>query len=264
MIKNQKAIVAFALGEKYQKMFNDLCRLDWEKYCKKYNYDFYLITEPLDDSSRAQARSPSWQKLLILSQPWSSSYEQVVWLDTDILINAEQAQDISEGLDLQKVAAVNAFDIPDKRIHQIISKRPGNSLWSNHWATPQDYYSMNGFSNVFYPQVVHGGVFVCSPAFHKSIFEHVYYDYEDDPEKMQAEQPALSYELLKNNLIEWLPSEFNYCVSPLVSAYYPFLLDEKTSTTELRSLALTNLYSLGNFLHFAGCHQLMSLVKRTS
>lgn len=58
MIKNQKAIVTFALGEKYQKMFNDLCRLDWENYCKKYNYDFYLITEPLDDSSRAQVRSP--------------------------------------------------------------------------------------------------------------------------------------------------------------------------------------------------------------
>lgn len=257
---NTKAIVALALGSKYQKMFDELCRHEWEKYCKKYNFDFYLITEHLDDSPRALSRSPSWQKLLILSQTWSSMYDQIVWLDTDILINAKNTPDITEGTDPKKIAAVDAFSIPDHRLNQILTQRPPNLLWTNNWSSPEDYYTKNEIFDVAYPHVVHGGVFVCSPKFHKSIFEHIYFNYEDNPEKMQAEQPFLSYELLKNNLVQWLPAYFNYCVAPLVTAYYPFLLNDQTSSEELRALALTNLFELGGFLHFAGCHHLMSQV----
>jgi len=262
--KNTQAIVAFALGAKYQRMFDDYCRDGWERYCKKYKYDLYLITDPLDPSLRGQSRSPSWQKLLILSQPWSARYERIVWIDTDILINADNAPDISCDIDIHKVGLVDAFSIPNAFSNKVITQRPMNSLWSNAWKTSSEYYQKNGLTDVHFDQVAHGGVFVCSPKFHRGIFEYIYYTYEDDPQKMQAEQPAFSYELLKNDLVQWLPSEFNYCVAPLVTAYYPFLLNEKISTEELRSLALTNLFQLGSFLHFAGCHHIMYLVKPTN
>jgi CRISPR/Cas system-associated protein Cas5 (RAMP superfamily) len=77
----KKAIVTITLGETFKKMFNELCRENWQKYCDKYSYDLIIINEPLDTTERSKKRSPSWQKLLILSQDWSQNYERIVCLD---------------------------------------------------------------------------------------------------------------------------------------------------------------------------------------
>jgi hypothetical protein len=92
-----KAIVTLAIGERYLKMFERYCWKNWQVYADKYNYDLIVITDPLDNSERAKLRSPAWQKLLILSQDWSDKYEQIVWIDTDIIINNENAYDICSG-----------------------------------------------------------------------------------------------------------------------------------------------------------------------
>ena len=91
---NIKVLVTFAIGNKYRDLFHQYAKDGFLAYCKKFGYDLICITESLDQSERAQKRSPAWQKLLILSQPWSEKYERVLWMDTDIIINMKNAKDI--------------------------------------------------------------------------------------------------------------------------------------------------------------------------
>ena len=100
-------------------MFDQLCKHEWTIYAEKYNFDLIVLKQSLDDSDRARLRSPAWQKLLILSQSWSNQYDQIVWLDSDIIINNKNAPDISENLPIELISAVDAYQIPNKEYHDI-------------------------------------------------------------------------------------------------------------------------------------------------
>ena len=137
---------------------------------------------------------------------------------------------------------------------------------------------MGGIPGGYLDKVVQTGVFVCSPKHHKEKFEYIYYNYED-PYKNPSwnyEMPAMSYELLKNELVEWIPAQFNFCVLDLTAAFYPFIfqnppksfiekavakIHEKSgfvdSKTFLKIQCLKNIYDLGYFIHFAGCRSMM-------
>jgi hypothetical protein len=282
---HKKALVTLAVGERYEQMFNRYCQKSWKSYCHKYAYDLIVITHPLDQSRRALERSAAWQKLLILSQEWSSQYEQVVWVDTDIMINPDISPDIAKIVPVDKVGAVESYSIPTRGIYTVALQRQ-----YRHWraqnadfvdnATPGQYYEARGIPGGDLDHVAHTGVLVCSPQAHRELFEHVYYHYEDEHKSPEwnYEMPALSYELVKNNLVEWLPEQFNFCVGELTAAFYPFLFENaqkpliervltKLSATmnigalapkaALRRQCLKNIYELGYFIHFAGCSHLM-------
>ena len=119
----KKAIVTITIGEKYKNMFHKYCKENWQNYCEKYNYDLIVINNYLDNSERAKERSPAWQKLLILSQEWSNNYDQIVWIDTDIIINYQEAKDIASQVSIEKAVAVNEYSIPSKISHDISLKR---------------------------------------------------------------------------------------------------------------------------------------------
>ncbi len=114
----KKAIVTLAIGDEYLNMFHKYCYDSWNAYCDEYDYDLVLIKHPLDDSLRASKRSASWQKLLILSQEWSSEYDRVVWVDSDVIMNPCYAYDISDGVPMDRVGAVDAYSIPSKEINK--------------------------------------------------------------------------------------------------------------------------------------------------
>lgn len=95
-MKKSKAIVTLAIVEEYLQIWKSFAQDNWQKYADKYGYDLICIDTPLDTSERAQARSPAWQKCLILSQEFSQNYEQIVWIDLDILINTSIAPSIVE------------------------------------------------------------------------------------------------------------------------------------------------------------------------
>src|SRR5437016_12929944 len=85
------ALVTLAIGEHYLSNWQKYCAADWQAYAAKHGYDLIVITEPLDRSPRAMARSPAWQKCLVLSQEFARQYHQIVLLDSDIAINAATA-----------------------------------------------------------------------------------------------------------------------------------------------------------------------------
>ena len=88
------AIVTIVIGADYEETWARLCQDCWRDYARKFDFDLIVIAGPLDTSPRAAARSPAWQKLLILNQPWAQRYERIIWLDSDIII-APDAQNIA-------------------------------------------------------------------------------------------------------------------------------------------------------------------------
>jgi hypothetical protein len=283
---NRKALVTLAIGARYERLFNSYCRESWTRYCEKFAYDLIVITKPLDDSPRGRDRSPAWQKLLILSQEWSKRYTQVVWLDTDIMINNQTAPDIANIVPVEKVGAVEMYSIPSKEIHDIALQRRYNywrSLGIDYIdnSSPGLYYKNRGIPGGELVNVVQTGVFTCSPKHHRGIFEHIYDHYEDKQKNANwnYEMPAMSYELVKNDLVDWISPQFNFCVGDLTAAFYPFLFHGNTRPSlftkvvnkirrelnvkandrrsKMQGIALKNIYELGYFIHFAGCSEMM-------
>lgn len=254
---HKKAIVTLAIGDGYIDMFRKYCYSSWNEYCDKFGYDLILITSPLDDSPRAHKRSASWQKLLILSQEWSLEYDRIVWIDSDVIINNSYAYDICDGVPMDMVGAVDAYSIPSKEIHDIALSRL-YSFWRNHSIpfldndTPSKYYTNRGINGNDLCEVVQAGVFVCSPGHHKTLFEKIYYGYEDTHgAEWNYEMPAMSYELIKNNAVHWISPRFNFCVSNIEAAFYNGMNP---------SDYLLQIYHLSIFMHFAGCTNKMPII----
>ncbi len=279
----KKAIVTITIGEKYEFLFKTYCKKNWEKYSQKFNYDLIVINHSLDITKRAKERSPAWQKLLILSQEWSKNYDQIVWIDSDVIINYEIAKDIASLVEKENFGAVDAYSIPSKETYRVFLqrqyknwKRKGIDYIENLKA--EEFYQKRGI----YPaksinSVVQTGVFVSSPKDHREIFEHIYYSYEDLSKKASwsYEMPAMSYELLKSNIVQWIPNEFNYVVLDIISAFYPFIFFQGNTSIRKKIInklfhkigldmniklltptqvnCLSQIYSNGYFIHFAGC-----------
>jgi hypothetical protein len=270
-----KAIVTLAVGEKYISIFDKYCRPNWQKYADTFGYDLIVIKEALDNSERAKQRSPSWQKLLILSQNWSDKYDQIVWIDTDVIINNNNAYDICAGVPVEKVGAVETYSIPTRDLHQIALQRLYDN-WKLHCVpyidnmTPEKYYLNRGIPGNGIDNIVQAGVFVCSPKYHKNIFEKIYTSYEDTHgAEWNYEMPAMSYELIKNEMVHWISPSFNFVVYSIMGAFYPdylsntsallFRIKRKLNLFFIKRAdpVLKNIYSLSIFMHFAGCQHLM-------
>lgn len=227
---NKKAICTLVLGHSYIDMFNRYCRKDWQKYADKYGFDLQIFDTPLDNSERAQSRSPAWQKCLIPLQQKLQQYEQLVWIDSDILINPN-APDITEGVQEDQVGAVDQYAIPNPEDAELWLKRSYSELDKKGVPyiknlTGKDFHENYGITSPF-NTVVQTGVMVFSPKFHKQTFKFVYDQYEDkgDPQ-WNYEMRPLSHELQKNHTIYWLNPKFNMIWSKLKNNLYPFLSDK--------------------------------------
>jgi hypothetical protein len=226
------------------------CEANWREYADKHGYDLLCLDRPLDTSDRANKRSPSWQKCLILSQDFSQDYERIVWVDSDVLVNIKTAPSIVEDVPIDKVGAAELF---------CYSKQAGSSgheamdrmfdYWKQAVINPraEDYYTKYGLPNGF-DTVVQAGVLVASPAHHRSIFEKVYYNYEEKggPE-WHYEMRPLSYELLKGDLVHWIDPRFNLLWLDEMFLHYPFLTNPRRSRGILAKI-INKMGRLGNGL----------------
>src|SRR6266496_4153810 len=85
------AIVTLLLGRPYWLAWHEVCAPSWRAYAERHGYDIIAIDRPLDVSPRAMARSPAWQKCLVLQPSIAGEYDRIVWLDADIVIKPEGA-----------------------------------------------------------------------------------------------------------------------------------------------------------------------------
>jgi hypothetical protein len=264
-----------AIGDPYRSQWEELCRSNWTEYANKHGYDLLCLDKPLDSSARASARSPSWQKCLILSTDFAKSYEQVVWADSDILINNSRAPCIASSVPLENVGGVNLWSAPGPAEFQRAWFRL-LQVWQPHkvveemQARAPNYYTQWGLPNGF-GEVITASVLVLSPRHHKDLLEHVYYDYEDRGDTTwHYEMPALSYEIMKSGALTMLDCRFSTSWSVQMALHYPFLLTRESNANSGReygqeweallrccvNIAFHNSY----FLHFGPRKAEMKLV----
>jgi lipopolysaccharide biosynthesis glycosyltransferase len=233
----------------------------------------------MDNSARGTTRSPAWQKLLVLSQDWSSKYDRVIWVDSDIIMNNSYAYDIFNGVSAERVGAVESFSVPTRReIHNISTARLYKH-WKKHNIpyidnmTPAQYYTNRGISGADLTDLVQTGVLVCSPQYHRSLFEYVYEHYEDTHgAEWNYEQPALSFELLRAGVVEWISCRFNFVVPHIIAAFYPEILISSShdrrkfqrifARKKFEATHLKSIYDLSIFMHFAGSRDLIAETSR--
>lgn len=212
-----KALVSLVLGNRYRERFQQQCYASWKAYADRHGFDLLVFTEPLDISPRAQSRSAAWQKCVAITHQTAMRYEQVVWMDSDILINSSSATSVFDSVPLDKIGAVADFSYPSAEAY-----RTRLALLEERWRaqggtvvpalTPGEYYRAFGLPPL--TQVVQTGVIVLCPEFHNTVFRRTYDTYEDrGSAAYHYEMRPLSYEILTSCKVSWLDPRFNMVLS---------------------------------------------------
>jgi hypothetical protein len=275
---NSKARVTLAIGQNFLENWKKLCQANWQKYADRHGYDIIGIEKPLDDSARAQKRSPCWQKCLILGEESVNKYDRVVWVDADVLINSANAPCIVEGVAVDKVGAAPEGATPNEQLSAEARDRLFESWGITDEKNERDTYAKYGIPAEF-DRIVQDGIMVLSPSHHRSILEKVYYECEDTG--VLGEMPWLSYELLKADCVQWIDPRFSTVWNVHKALYYPFLLHKLHTKPSFFNRVKGKLFSKGIpgrlidrrasecattalinsfFLHFAGTAGEMRLV----
>ncbi len=163
------------------------------------------------------ARSPAWQKCLVLQPAIAAGYDRIVWLDADIVINKE-APAVTSAVPLDKIGAVDEFLYPTLESHQAFWRRmvaqtkdrsPAVARIWQSYLDPADYHGFWGLPRRG-NHIVQTGLLVLSPRHHRELLDDVYYTYENKggPE-LNYEMRPLSFEIQERHLQHWIDQRFN-------------------------------------------------------
>jgi len=273
-MKNNKAIVTIILGKHYEDFWKAYAYPSWKNYAEKHGYDIIALNKALDSSERAVKRSPSWQKCLLVNLEEIQQYEQVVWIDSDIIINHFTAPCIISQVAKEKVGAIDAWNFRSTENFKLIHMR-SKAYEIKHrlpsYNIGSEYYQDYGLPPIS-EKALQCGVLVLNPKVHKEIFNSVYYNYEDGRSaNWHYEMRPLSYEIIQNDLVQWIDFRFNYVVENLKAELYfhkyprsfhervlrilkikTFLITNKIGIRNWQEEMVNKAYLEGYFIHFAG------------
>jgi hypothetical protein len=234
---SDRAIVTLIVGDQWRDRWRRLCEENWRGFAERHGYDLIRLDEPLDSSERAGGRSPSWQKLLVLEQPFAQRYERIIWADADLLFG-HHAPPVDDDVPPELVGAVDELWAPSQALRDHI-----------HGIPMDRYYGAAGLDGSF-DHIVQGGLLVLSPEHHRALLREIYDGYEDPGPNLDYEMRPLSYELLDRELVHWIDPRFNRIWDLYRAERYPFLIDHPRHprAPEAVQRGLDELYGL----HFAG------------
>jgi hypothetical protein len=184
-----------------------------------------------------------WQKLLALGLPEVAGFERVVWVDSDIVMNAS-APDVIEGVPEEKVGAVPDQALLAHPSMATVFNALNTEQGPDHSARARVRYRVNGLTE--HDVLLNTGVMVCSPARHAALFEQVYRSYGEGPDSF-VEQVPLSHEILSRDLHHPIDVRFNVLWIEYKFAVYQLLRAFPSLAPLCAANALLNSY----FLHFA-------------
>jgi hypothetical protein len=254
---NRRALVTLVLGQEYAAIWRQICQPNWQRYADKFHLDLICLDQPLDTSQRAQQRSPAWQKCLILSQPCVQYYEQVVWMDADILINHRRALNVFDDVPVEKVGAAEEFRFSGSPGCEMLDRM--SEVWPHVRPmiqyTPREFYAAFGLPDDC-DHAINTGVMVLSPL-HQALLEKVYYQYEEKPGRAwHMEMRPLSYELNRAGLVRDIDPRFNVMWLCQKFLHYPFLLRPrlKHKLCGFDSACINVAFQRSYFFHLGGMY----------
>ncbi|MBP6546583.1 MAG: hypothetical protein KA220_07695 [Phenylobacterium sp.] len=261
---HRQAIVTVLVGETYVETWQVLCQPNWQAYADRHGFDLIVIAHLPDMSERGQGRSPAWQKLLVLDQPWSSAYERIVWVDADIVMSNHAPNILAVVPDPARIGASLSgaqFSEAEKhiyfeRLHQVVVEP---QLADLAWQFTED----NGFAESEIDRegarMLNTGVLVMNPQRHNAMLKDIY---TSDSTSRLYEQPALSREIARRDLLTPVTPRFNWVVHE--RRVLDFADVETLAHPEMPRLVahLRNELSKAYFLHFAGSMNIMQHLAR--
>ena len=261
---HRQAIVTVLVGETYVETWQVLCQPNWQAYADRHGFDLIVIAHLPDMSERGQGRSPAWQKLLVLDQPWSSAYERIVWVDADIVMSNHAPNILAVVPDPARIgASLSGAQFSDaekhiyfERLHQVVVEP---QLADLAWQFTED----NGFAESEIDRegarMLNTGVLVMNPQRHNAMLKDIY---TSDSTSRLYEQPALSREIARRDLLTPVTPRFNWVVHE--RRVLDFADVETLAHPEMPRLVahLRNELSKAYFLHFAGSMNIMQHLAR--
>ena len=209
--KARAAIVTLVVGELHTKVWTHVCSSSWISYAERTGLDIIVLTARIDETD--VARSPAWQKLLILDLPWACLYERIIWLDSDILITdmaphvlefAGPAEKVGLCIDCARMSAAEAQVFLEVNLKVQLSPDGVDTDWHN--------VQRNRYRDCGLPEhdvMFNTGVMVLSPRHHNELLKSAY----GAPQFCGLfEQPQLSDLLLSQDLAYVMSPRFNWGV----------------------------------------------------
>jgi len=249
----KKAIVTLVIGQQYQTSWRNICRRGWQAYCERHGYELIAVDKRLDISERANKRSPTWQKLLILGQDWAKDYERIVWVDSDILINP-MAPSIVEEAPEDKIGCIDELVYPTSKDHKAIVSA-GKAR--NTDGDPELFHTCVGLPGG-QKHILQPGVMVLSPR-HRELLEHTYNTYEDAGAGTYGEMRFVSHEIQKAGSQHFINPRFNALLIWLAMADILRTGKQPTNKLEMEHFLVEQFFR-NFFTHFAGHQDWMPIV----
>jgi len=261
-------VVTMAIGPEYQGAFKRWYLPSWQDYCRRQGFDLHVIDQPIDQNVDLSLKSLHWQKLLIPSLPQFRDYERVIWIDADIVINSSIAPDITTGVSLKRIGVVDAtrwMMAPDDIFNQYgrflfldaLSLTFKNAQGADNYRTLvtdmtiADMYRLKGF-NPPVDHYINTVVLVCSPRYHGDYLFDMYLKYEKNI--WDYENTAVSWELISDNIVDFIDERFNMVWAWEAARHYPFVYnhDFYNANTDLIRMCVNTAFRNSFFLHLAG------------
>lgn len=231
-------LVTICIGEKYLIEYNKLFRTSQEKYAKKCNYDFKVITKYI--SNKKHKNLINMNKWLLCELDWSNDYDFIIFIDADIIINND-APPIHSSYDFDdKVGVVNQSQ-PTLKERKLIQIHKGFDV------TAGDYYKKHANLSFNGDHIINSGVIVMQPKFHKKYFSDLVVKYEPQvikqPEGLHKDQCFFGFQLQIDNMHYFMDMKWN-----AIWAYSDYYFN----VMKKQPLNLQEFYNKNYFIHFAG------------
>ncbi len=260
---SQNALVTICRQDEYYPVWEAMCRPSWERYCTLHGFDLIVVTGRLDSSGRGGSRSPSWDKLLVLDQPWAQNYERMVWLGEDVVISRYAPnilQSVPDPVKIGVCASGGQMSDAEKHIYieRVYNRQfpPENGLlaWRLYCQSVLEGIGLPASTDMF-----SRGVLVLSPRHHAAMLGQVY---NGDQDSSLHEQPFISAEICTRGLAQMLSPRFGWSVHEALELGFVERPSHPVTSKLLEQLVfvLRNEIAKAYFLDFAGSRPLMSLL----
>lgn len=236
-----------------------------------------LVDKPIRKLHDYSRRPPHWQKAFVLSHSAAEKYEDIVFMDSDIIINYHMAPCIVKANNSDKIGMI-AFDhyLDDDMNAYFIGIRKGNfASYEKRMKLaqqgagpmrlpPADFskiYSEYTPNNRDLPRL-NSGVMVMKPRLHRELMESIYFSSFEEAEdgwvngkEIDIDQTYISYKLLQADMVNLLDRRFNVIASFEHAIHYPFTL--LLGNEDILRMCFTTMLCNSYFLHFARCAPMM-------
>lgn len=250
---NRKALVTVAIGDYTIDYWNRWFRPTWERYAERHGYDIVVIRDYVDGNPHN--RTANWQKLKIFDHPDAAPYEDVVWLDADILINYHSAPCVVDhhssdlvGLVSDKEAYFSVASVTDNLRRRLQTENGWDRIF-----TPREVYQRAGMEEV--DDYANTGVMVLKRSRHHALFNEIYETYGEHPTSAKEEAPTV-WHLFRNGLVKPIDPRFNRIYLWVLTEHYPALKQGRLRTSgnpahdAMLKMAATTGWLNAWFLHF--------------